>query len=901
MNAPGSYPFAEVEAAAQRRWAEAGVFDADESRPGEKFYCLSMFPYPSGRLHMGHMRNYTIGDMIARHRRMLGYNVLQPLGWDAFGLPAENAAIDNKIPPARWTRDNIAEMRAQLQRLGLAIDWRREHATCDAEYYRWEQLLFVRLFRKGLIYKKKAAVNWDPADNTVLANEQVVDGRGWRSGAPVERREIPMYFMKITEYADELLADLDNLPGWPESVKTMQRNWLGRSEGVRVFLAIDGRDDAIECWSTRPDTLFGASFCALAPEHPLAAECAKSDSALAEFIADCRHLAVSEAALEKAEKRGYDTGLRVVHPFAPERKLPVYVANFILAQYGTGAIYGCPAHDQRDLDFARAENLPVIPVVLPPGESAADFAVGETAYTGDGTMFNSGFMDGTEQRAAVERAIQELEKIGRGVRQTQYRLRDWGVSRQRYWGCPIPIIHCPRCGDAPVPESDLPIKLPEDAAVDGRGSPLAKMDSFTNCACPLCGGAAKRETDTLDTFFESSWYFARFASYDCADSMTDKRAAYWMPVDQYVGGIEHACLHLLYARFFHKLMRDAGMYPREKRYDEPFANLLCQGMVLNNAFYRDGDGGRTWIAPSAVSPQTDGKGKIIGGKIVGDTNAAGEFAQYAGRVKMSKSSNNGVDPESLVAEYGADTARLSILFAAPPEQSLDWSDEGVRGCARFLNRLWFGITGDSGLQQWRKTLQESARAHAANEDVLTKWDGGYFILQARERLHELLAKADYDMNRLRLNNIPSAAMTMLNDLNTMAKDLVDNNARGDFARSGSKLLDEGISIILRLLAPAVPHIAQALWEKLGFDAECAFIADAPWPRANSKLLAARLMATVVVQINGKRRGAIRVSADANDAKVEELARTLPAVSKALGAREVRKVVVVPGRIINFVV
>ncbi|MGI9296311.1 MAG: leucine--tRNA ligase [Gammaproteobacteria bacterium] len=897
MTVPGSYPFAEVEAAAQRRWAEAGVFDADENRPGEKFYCLSMFPYPSGRLHMGHVRNYTIGDMIARHRRMLGCNVLQPLGWDAFGLPAENAAIDNNIPPARWTRDNIAEMRGQLQRLGLAIDWRREHATCDAEYYRWEQQFFVRLFRRGLIYKKKAAVNWDPVDNTVLANEQVVDGCGWRSGAPVERREIPMYFMKITDYADELLADLDALPGWPESVKTMQRNWLGRSEGVRVFLAIDGRDETIECWSTRPDTLFGASFCALAPEHPLAAECAKTDSALADFIASCRRLAVSEAALEKAEKRGLDTGLRVIHPFDSARKLPVYVANFILAQYGSGAIYGCPAHDQRDLDFARRENLPVTPVVLPPGESAAEFAVGDVAYTGGGTMINSAFLDGLPQAEAIPRAISELEKIGRGARETQYRLRDWGVSRQRYWGCPIPIIRCPQCGDVPVPEKDLPVRLPEDAAVDGRGSPLAKMDSFVNCSCPECGAAAARETDTLDTFFESSWYFSRFASYDCDGGMTDRRAAYWMPVDQYVGGIEHACLHLLYARFFHKLMRDAGMYPREKRYDEPFANLLCQGMVLNTAFYRDGDGGRSWIAPSAVSPQTDERGKIIGGK-----NAAGEFVQYAGRVKMSKSAANGVDPESLVAEYGADTARLFILFAAPPEQSLDWSDEGVRGCARFLNRLWRSLAGESesghrtGLGMWREFLRHSAdNSVGKNNEALART-----IAAARLRIHEILAKADYDMNRLRFNNIPSAAMSIVNELEKPMIELVAR-AGGETAGKGAALIDEGASIVLRLLAPAVPHIAQALWQKLGFDSEFEFIADAPWPRPDSAILAARKFMTLAVQINGKRRGEITVAADSDAAEITKQAREIPAAAKMLAEKSVRKTVVVPGRIVNFVV
>ncbi|MGI9307441.1 MAG: leucine--tRNA ligase [Gammaproteobacteria bacterium] len=868
MSIPGGYPFAEIEPRVQQRWDEARAFAAEENHPGEKFYCLSMFPYPSGRLHMGHMRNYTIGDMVARHQRMLGRNVLQPLGWDAFGMPAENAAIDNNIPPAVWTRRNIGEMRAQLKRLGLAVDWRREIATCAPEYYRWEQQFFTRLFAQGLIYKKKATVNWDPADNTVLANEQVVDGCGWRSGAPVERREIEMYFMKITQYADELLEELDNLEGWPESVKTMQRNWIGRSQGARVFLPLEGRDDALECYSTRPDTLFGATFCAVAPEHPLALACAEKDADCAAFIAECRHLGVSEEALEKAEKRGYDTGLRCIHPFAPERKLPVFVANFILAQYGTGAIYGCPAHDQRDLDFARQKNLPVIPVVLPPG-AADNFAITKTAHAGGGTMINSAFMNGMDSESAKTAAVAELEKIGLGRGEIQYRLRDWGVSRQRYWGCPIPIIHCAKCGDVPAPENDLPVLLPEDAKIDGRGSPLAKMDSFAACTCPRCGGKARRETDTLDTFVESSWYFARYASYDCEDGMADKRAAYWMPVDQYIGGIEHACLHLLYARFFHKLMRDAGMYPKTARYGEPFAKLLCQGMVLNNAFYRETADGRVWTPPEEITPQTDGKGKITGGA---DKN--GNAVKYAGRVKMSKSANNGVDPEEWVAAYGADTARLFILFAAPPEQSLDWSDEGVRGCSRFLNRLW---NAADNFLTWQANDAPAAQKTAA----------------ARLRIHELLAKADYDINRMRYNNIPSAAMSMIHEL----QDLMRDSGGADAA----ECLREGFSVILRLLAPAVPHITQALWEKLQFAETCEFIADAPWPKADTALLAARARVKLAVQINGKRRGEMEIPAAADNAEIELAAREIPAVQKELSARAARKVIVVPGRIVNFVV
>ena len=902
MSTGTHYPFAEVEDRARRRWEEAGAFAADEKRAGEKFYCLSMFPYPSGRLHMGHARNYAIGDMIARHQRMRGRNVLQPLGWDAFGLPAENAAIDNNIAPAVWTRRNIGEMRAQLKRLGLAIDWRRELATCDPAYYRWEQQFFVRLFQKQLIYKKKATVNWDPADNTVLANEQVVDGRGWRSGAAVERRDIPMYFMRITAYADELLEELDNLRGWPESVKTMQRNWIGRSEGARVLFSLAGRDDSLECFSTRPDTLFGATFCAVAPEHPLATECAKDNPQLADFVADCRRLAVSEEALEKTEKRGIDTGLRAVHPFDSSRQLPVYVANFVLMQYGSGAIFGCPAHDQRDLDFARRQKLPVIPVVRP-DDGDDDFAIENTAYTGDGAMFNSEFLNGMRQQEAIGRAIDELETLGRGERRRQYRLRDWGVSRQRYWGCPIPIVHCDKCGDVAEKEENLPVLLPEDAAVDGRGSPLAKMESFVSCACPQCGAAARRETDTLDTFVESSWYFARFASSDCDNAMIDNRAAYWMPVNHYIGGIEHACLHLLYARFFHKLMRDSGMYAKDAQCDEPFSNLLCQGMVLNHAYYRRQNGGRVWRAAAEVTPQTDDKGKIVGGR-----DADGAEVEYAGRVKMSKSFNNGVDPEKLIAEWGADTARLFILFAAPPEQSLNWSDEGVRGCARFLNRLWGFVvhddeTGMLAMTDYIKTLRESAEKKDVSREEAEELEKS--IAQTRARIHEILAKANYDMERLRFNNIPSAAMSMANELMHVAIGWVAG-AHGQSAKKAEKALSEGISIVLRLLAPATPHIAQELWERLGFDKtqpaeEKGLICNAEWPQVDKKAIAQRDTKVFAVQVNGKLRGQLTIAADAGNEAVEQAARQLPGVKKHLpDDKPERNVIIIPGKVVNFV-
>ena len=835
-----TYPFADIEKRVQALWAADNTFVAQDPVGDDKskhYYCLSMFPYPSGRLHMGHVRNYTIGDMLSRYKIMNGYNVMQPMGWDAFGLPAENAAIDNQIHPADWTAQNIAEMRVQLQQLGLAVDWRREFATCEPDYYRWEQQLFVRLFKQGLVYKKTATVNWDPIDKTVLANEQVVDGCGWRSGAKVERREIPMYYMKITAYADELLDELDNLSEWPESVKTMQRNWIGRSYGARIFMPLEGKNEYLEVFTTRPDTIFGATFCAIAPEHPLALEAAKKNPAVAEFVKECSTLSVSEEAVEKAEKRGYDIGIRVEHPFDRQRKLPVFVANFILYQYGTGAIYGCPGHDQRDLDFARTHQLPVIPVVLPAGADDKNYVVGDVAHTGDGTMFNSDFLNGLPSEEAKNVVTTRLVEMNLAVAEVQYRLRDWGVSRQRYWGCPIPIIHCPRCEDVTVPEADLPVILPRDVVLDGRGSPLARLDSFARCVCPSCGGEAKRETDTLDTFFESSWYFARFASHDCKDAMVDERARRWMPVDQYIGGIEHACLHLLYARFFHKLMRDVGMYPAEKRYSEPFTRLLCQGMVL-----KDG-------------------------------------------AKMSKSKGNTVDPQELINAYGADTARLFILFAAPPKHALEWSDEGVKGCARFLNRLW-----NAALQ-----LPDDKRAISA--DIRTDGETQDDTKTARLAAHRILAKANYDMQRLHLNNIPSAAMSIVNGLQDFAKKRRERGSIDEAAAAAAvDFLNEGFSIVLRLLAPAVPHITQALWEKLDFKG---LAAKAPWPKIDKEALTARTT-LIVVQVNGKRRAQTEAAAEASAKEIEAIARQLPAVARGLVGKTVKKVIFVPGKIINFV-
>lgn len=815
------YPFKQIEEAAQELWESRGLFNADESRPGAKFYCLSMFPYPSGRLHMGHVRNYTLGDMLSRHRRMLGDNVLQPMGWDAFGLPAENAAIDNDIAPAAWTKQNIAEMRTQLRRLGLAVDWRREFATCDESYYRWEQLFFVRLFNKGLVYKKEATVNWDPIDNTVLANEQVVDGRGWRSGAAIERRDIPMYFMAISRYADELIDKLDELDGWPESVKAMQRNWIGRSDGARVyFQTTDG--GRLEFYTTRPDTIYGVTFCAVAPEHPLATAAAENDADLRAFLDDCRGLAVNEEALETVEKAGYRLPVEALHPLDESRRVPVFVANYILSQYGTGAIYGCPAHDQRDLDFARRYDLPVIPVVSPDG---GDVVVGDVAHIGSGVMINSGALNGLPDGEARHAAVKMLQDAGRGEAERQYRLRDWGISRQRYWGCPIPVVHCPVCGDVAEKEENLPVRLPVELKPDGRGSPLARAESFFRCQCPKCGGDAKRETDTMDTFVESSWYFARFASPDCETAMIDERAAGWMPVDQYIGGVEHACLHLLYARFFHKLMRDAGMYggggdSSGGRYDEPFTRLLCQGMVL-----KDG-------------------------------------------AKMSKSKGNTVDPQELIVRYGADTARLFIVFAAPPEQSLEWSDRGIIGCSRFLNRLW--VIAEA-LPDWlRQTGGDAADADA--------------IAGKRREILQIVQKAGYDMQRLRFNNIPSAAMRLVNILQSL------QNTPG-----AAELLREGMSVVLRLLAPVVPHIAQELWVKLGYGE---IIADAPWPVAEEPTDGGRPL-VMIVQVNGKKRGQITVAADADETKIKETAMENEAVRRHV-AGEIKKIIVVPGKIVNIV-
>ncbi|RFA30270.1 leucine--tRNA ligase [Alkalilimnicola ehrlichii] len=809
----------QVEAEAQRFWKENSTFKAREDNSREKYYCLSMFPYPSGRLHMGHVRNYTIGDVISRYQRMRGKNVLQPMGWDAFGLPAENAAIKNKVPPAQWTKENIAYMRGQLQSLGFGYDWERELATCDPDYYRWEQWLFTRLYKKGMVYKKTATVNWDPVDQTVLANEQVIDGRGWRSGALVERRDIPQWFLKITDYADELLESLEQLPGWPEQVRTMQRNWIGRSEGVELAFSLPGRDELLTVYTTRPDTLFGVTYVGVAADHPLAREAAATNPELAAFIEECRHTKVAEADVATMEKRGMDTGLRAVHPLTGE-EVPVWVANFVLMEYGSGAVMAVPAHDQRDYEFAQAYRLPVKAVIRPAEGGEPDLS--EQAFTDKGVLFASGEFDGLTSAQAFAAIADKLESLDRGRRRVNYRLRDWGVSRQRYWGAPIPMIVCPDCGDVPVPDEDLPVVLPEDVEFDGSGSPIKQMPEFYETTCPQCGGKAQRETDTFDTFMESSWYFARFASVGNNEAMLDERADHWLPVDQYIGGIEHAILHLLYARFYHKLLRDEGLVAS----DEPFKNLLTQGMVL-----KDG-------------------------------------------AKMSKSKGNTVDPQALVERYGADTVRLFTMFAAPPEQSLEWSDSGVEGSYRFLKRLWNLVQGH---------VEQGVAAQVAPADL------NDVQRDLRRKVHETIQKASDDIGRRYTFNTAIAAVMELT--NALAKGADDTSA------GGRSVLQEGLEAAVLILAPIAPHIAHTLWNALGHDEP---VVDAAWPDHDPQALT-RDSIELAVQVNGKLRGQIQVPADADKAACEAAALSEPNVKRFIEGKSLARVIVVPGRLVNLVV
>ena len=857
----------EIERAAQAYWNTTQAFRAAEDASRPKYYCLSMFPYPSGKLHMGHVRNYTIGDVLSRYHRMRGYNVLQPMGWDAFGLPAENAAMQNNVPPAQWTYDNIAYMKQQLQSLGFSLDWERELATCKPDYYKWNQWLFLRMLEKGIAYKKTQVVNWDPVDQTVLANEQVIDGRGWRTGALVEKREIPGYYLAITKYADELLAALDTLPGWPERVKLMQANWIGKSHGVRFAFPyeLDGKREQLWVYTTRADTIMGVTFVAVAAEHALATRAAQDNPALAAFIAECKHGSVMEADLATMEKKGMPTGIFVDHPLTGE-KVEVWVGNYVLMSYGEGAVMAVPAHDERDFGFAQKYGLPIKQVIAADNESFSLAAWQE--WYGDkqrGRCVNSGTYDGMNYEAAVDAIAADLDARGLGAKQVQYRLRDWGVSRQRYWGCPIPLIHCESCGTVPVPDDELPVVLPEDCVPDGSGNPLNKREDFLACACPQCGKPARRETDTMDTFVDSSWYYARYCAADNGDAMVDARTGYWMPVDQYIGGIEHAILHLLYSRFWTKVMRDVGLVG----YDEPFANLLTQGMVLNHIFSRRTDkGGIQYFAPEEVEIKRD-----AGGQVVGVTSKAdGQPVDYGGVGTMSKSKRNGVDPQSLIEAYGADTARFFMMFAAPPEQTLEWSDAGVEGAYRFLKRVW--AFGHAVGERVRSNPAMPAKLPAA-------------LAAVRREIHVTLKQANYDLGKLQFNTVASAAMKMLNALEKLPQDADGRDA----------VAAEGFAILLRLLSPITPHICHALWRELGYGDD---ILAASWPEPLAEALAQDEV-ELVLQVNGKHRGSVRVPAAADKAAIEAAALAAEAAQKFMEGKPAKKVVVVPGRLVNIVV
>ena len=867
----------DIEAAVQQQWEAAQTFRASDTSDKPKYYCLSMFPYPSGKLHMGHVRNYTIGDVLSRYHHMKGFNVMQPMGWDAFGLPAENAAMANNVPPAAWTYSNIEYMKQQLKSLGLGVDWSREVTTCKPDYYRWEQWLFTKLFKKGVIYKKTATVNWDPVDNTVLANEQVIDGRGWRSGAQVEKRDIPMYFFRITQYADELLKDLDTLSGWPEQVKTMQANWIGKSEGVRFAFPyeLDGKQDKLWVYTTRADTIMGVTFVAVAAEHPLATYAAKKNPALAAFIEECKHGGVAEADIATIEKKGMPADISVTHPLTGEQ-VPVWVGNYVLMSYGEGAVMAVPAHDERDFGFAKKYRLPIQQSIAVKDQSFSEAAWQEWYGDKNGVCINSGKYDGLNHAQAVDAIAADLNAKGLGEKKVQFRLRDWGISRQRYWGCPIPIIHCPSCGDVSVPDDQLPVKLPENVVPDGAGSPLAKMPEFYECTCPQCGGKAKRETDTMDTFVESSWYYARYASPQCDTGMVDKAAAQkWLPVDQYIGGIEHAILHLLYARFFHKLMRDEGLVQG----NEPFKNLLTQGMVVAPTFYRELPAGKKlWINPAEVEVEVDAKTRPIGAKLKAD----GRPVVIGGTEKMSKSKNNGVDPQAIIDAYGADTARLFMMFAAPPDQQLEWSDAGVEGAFRFLKRVW--ALAESKKSSVKYYLQDKK----FYEDCLSRVDGD--PRDAYREIHTILKQANYDLERMQFNTVVSACMKMLKILE---KGLIFGTGTEN---TEIAVKAKGLSILLRLLSPITPHIAQTLWKELGYGDN---ILAAPWPEVDESALEQDEI-ELMIQVNGKLRGSLRVAKDADKANIEQLALAHEAVQKQLNGAAAKKVIVVPGRLVNVV-
>ena len=807
-----------VEIAAQQRWDESRCFEVAEDSGKDKFYCLTMFPYPSGKLHMGHVRVLTISDVIARFHRMQGKHVLQPMGWDAFGMPAENAAIERSVPPAEWTYRNIDDMRGQMQRLGYAYDWSRELTTCRPEYYRWEQWLFTKMFEKGLVYRKNSVVNWDPVDQTVLANEQVIDGRGWRSDALVERREIPQWFMKITAYADELLDELDRMPGWPDSVKTMQRNWIGRSEGVELAFDVAGESEPLVVYTTRPDTLFGVTYMAVAAEHPLATKAAEGNAEIAAFIEECKKTDAAEATIETMEKKGMPLGISAVHPLTGN-EVPLWVANFVLMGYGTGAVMAVPGHDARDWEFAKKHGLPIVQVIAPSDGSEID--IDEAVFSDYGTLVNSGDYDGMNYEQAFDAIANHFEKTGRGKRTVNYRLRDWGVSRQRYWGAPIPIVYCDDCDAVPVPEDQLPVVLPEDVEFTGHGSPLRDMPEFYNTNCPTCGKDAHRETDTFDTFVESSWYFARYASPDADSGMLDEREAYWMPVDQYTGGVEHAILHLLYSRFFQRVMRDEGI----TQASEPFTNLLTQGMVL-----KDG-------------------------------------------AKMSKNKGNTVDPQALIDKYGADTVRLFMMFAAPPEQALEWSDDGVQGSYRFLRRFWAAV--QAHIDTGPAPSVDVTTLSAPQKDV-------------RRKTHQTIAKMSDDIGRRHsFNTAVAAAMELLNAVNKF----------GDESANGRAVVREALDAVVLMLSPMVPHICDALWQALGHDSA---LVDEQWPDVDESALEQDEI-ELAIQVNGKLRGTMSVAIDTPRDAISDAACADENVQRFIAGKDVRKIIVVPGRLVNIVV
>ncbi len=851
-----------IEQKVQQQWEQSGVFNASDDSAKEKFYCLSMFPYPSGKLHMGHVRNYTIGDVISRFQRMQGKNVMQPMGWDAFGLPAENAAMQNNVHPADWTYDNIAYMRDQLKRLGFGYDWNRELATCDPEYYRWEQWFFLKLLEKDLVYKKVSPVNWCPNDMTVLANEQVIDGCCWRCDTKVEKKEISQWFLKITAYADELLRDLEKLDGWPEQVRTMQANWIGRSEGVEMDFDLPGQTQPIRIYTTRPDTLMGVTYVAVAAEHPVALSAAENNPEIAAFLEECKLMETSEAALETMEKRGIDSGVKAVHPITGEQ-VPVWVANFVLMSYGTGAVMSVPGHDQRDYEFAKKYGIPIKQVIF-----AADGAddISEQAFTDKGVLKNSGQFDGLNSAEAFEAIAKHLQQAGKGERRTNFRLRDWGVSRQRYWGAPVPVVYCDDCGMLPVPESDLPVTLPRDVVLDGSQSPLAAHATFPHVDCPQCGKPANRDTDTFDTFMESSWYFARYAGASDSAMLADS-VDYWLPVDHYIGGIEHAILHLLYARFYTKLLRDEGLV----KVDEPFKNLLTQGMVVAETFYRTDDNGhKQYFNPTQVDVERDAKGRIVGALLSED----GAPVTVGAIEKMSKSKNNGVDPQLLIDKYGADTVRLYTMFTSPPEQSLEWSDSGVDGSFRFLRRLW---------RQVYLHLESGTEIPALDKSTLSEDQKNL-----RRQLHQTLSKVTDDLSRRHTFNTAIAAnMELINALSKF-EDESDN---------GKAVKQEALEAIVLMLAPIIPHICQQLWQELGHDSD---IVLERWPAVDTSAMQQDSL-QMVIQVNGKLRSKLEVPLTAGREEIEVLALADENVKRFVEDKAIKKVIVVPKKLVNIVV